>query len=149
MSLCSEDEIDARFKAMTDYQGLRHFKKGISLISQWTGKKHKEMERVIVTVLAGIVDSRVLKAVHAALNFIYYAQYQRHTDITLARMQNALDIFHSHKNVFSELRRDENFNILKFHSMLHYLDSIRSLGSADGYNTESPERLHIDYAKEA
>ena len=33
--------------------------------------------------------------------------------------------------------------------MLHYLDSIRALGSADGYNSESPERLHIDYAKEA
>jgi hypothetical protein len=33
--------------------------------------------------------------------------------------------------------------------MLHYIGSIRSLGSADGYNTESPERLHIDYAKEA
>ncbi|THG97025.1 hypothetical protein EW026_g4917 [Hermanssonia centrifuga] len=26
---------------------------------------------------------------------------------------------------------------------------IRLLGSADGYNTESPERLHIDYAKDA
>lgn len=33
--------------------------------------------------------------------------------------------------------------------MLHYLDAIRRLGSADGYNTESPERLHIDFAKEA
>lgn len=138
-SLCSEDKIDAWFKAMTDYQGLWHFKKGISSISQWTGKEHKEMECIIVTVLAGIVNSRVLKAVHATLDFIYYAQYQRHTNITLARMQNALDIFHSHKNVFSKLHCDENFNILKFHLMLHYLDSIRSLGSADGYNTESPE----------
>ena len=147
--ITSEDEIDARFKAMTDYQGLRHFKKGISSISQWTGKEHKEMERVIVAVLAGVVDARVLKAVRAALDFIYYAQYQRHTDITLTRMQTALDAFHLHKDVFIELRRDEDFNIPKFHSMLHYLESIRSLGSADGYNTESPERLHIDYAKEA
>lgn len=148
-SLSSEDEIDARFKSMTNYQGLRHFKKGISTISQWTGKEHKEMERVIVAVLSGIVDSRVLKAVRAILDFIYYAQYQRHTDITLARMQNALDTFHSHKDVFAQLRRDEDFNIPKFHSMLHYIDSIRSLGSADGYNTESPERLHIDMNKDA
>jgi hypothetical protein len=147
--LTSEDEIDARFKAMTDYQGLRHFKKGISSVSQWTGKEHKEMERVFVAVLAGLVDSRVLKAVRGILDFIYYAQYQSHTDITLARMQDALDKFHSHKDVFVELRPSEDFNIPKVHSMLHYLDSIRSLGSADGYNTESPERLHIDYAKEA
>ena len=146
--LTSEDEVDARFKAMTDYQGLRHFKKGISSVSQWTGKEHKEMEHVIVTVLPGLVDSRVLKAVRAILDFIYYAQYQSHTDITLARMQDALDTFHLHKVVFLELRPTESFNILKVHSMLHYLDSIRSLGSADGYNTESPERHHIDYAKE-
>jgi hypothetical protein len=35
------------------------------------------------------------------------------------------------------------------HSMLHYVNSIKMHGSADGYNSESPERLHIDYAKEA
>jgi hypothetical protein len=134
---------------MTDYQGLRHFERGISSISQWTGKEHKQMERVFVTVLAGIVDTRVLKAVCAAVDFIYYAQYQRHTDITLARMKDALDAFHLHKDVFIELRPGEGFNIPKFHSMLHYIESIRSLGSADGYNTESPERLHIDYAKKA
>jgi hypothetical protein len=33
--------------------------------------------------------------------------------------------------------------------MLHYVRTIRQLGSADGYNTEGSERLHIDYAKEA
>ena len=147
--LTSEDEVDARFKTMTDYQGLRHFDKGISSVSQWTGKEHKEMERVIVAVLIGLVDSRVLKAVRAILDFIYYAQYQSHTDITLARMQDALDTFHLHKDVFAELRPDEDFNIPKVHSMMHYIDSICSLGSADGYNTESPERYHIDYIKAA
>ena len=33
--------------------------------------------------------------------------------------------------------------------MLHYVECIRSLGSADGYNSESPERLHIEFAKDA
>jgi hypothetical protein len=41
-----------------------------------------------------------------------------------------------------------DFNIPKLHSMMHYLGSLRALGSANGYNTESPERLHIDYAKD-
>ncbi len=80
--LTSEYEVDARFKAITNYHGLRHFNKGISSVSQWTGKEHKEMERVIVSVLSGLVDSRVLKAVRATIDFIYYAQYQSHTDIT-------------------------------------------------------------------
>ena len=107
------------------------------------------MEHVIVTILAGLVDSRVLKTVHATVDFIYYTQYQSHTDIMLARMQDVLDIFHSHKDILLELYPGEDFNIPKVHSMLHYLDSICSLGSADRYNSESPKWLHIDYAKEA
>jgi len=33
-------------------------------------------------------------------------------------------------------------------TMQHYTNAIRTLGSADGYNTEFSEWLHIDYAKE-
>ena len=32
--------------------------------------------------------------------------------------------------------------------LMHYIDSIHLLGSADGYNTESPEHLHIELAKD-
>ncbi len=48
-----------------------------------------------------------------------------------------------------DLNIREHFNIPKFHAIQHYVESIRRLGSADGYNTESPERLHIDFAKKA
>ncbi|KAG1832377.1 hypothetical protein EV424DRAFT_1294921, partial [Suillus variegatus] len=41
----------------------------------------------------------------------------------------------------------EHFNILKVHSMCHYVQAICSLGSANG--SESPKRLHIDYVKDA
>ncbi|KAH7916503.1 hypothetical protein BJ138DRAFT_995434, partial [Hygrophoropsis aurantiaca] len=43
----------------------------------------------------------------------------------------------------------EHFNIPKVHSMEHYQMLIELFGSADGFNSESPERLHIDYAKDA
>jgi hypothetical protein len=45
-------------------------------------------------------------------------------------------------------RSQGHFNIPKIHSMEHYTPKICLLGSADGFNTEAPERLHIDYAKE-
>ena len=57
--------------------------------------------------------------------------------------------FHNHKKIIIKLGIQEHLNIPKLHALLHYINCIRSLGSADGYNTESPERLHIDFAKEA
>ena len=42
-----------------------------------------------------------------------------------------------------------HFNFPKLHSLQHYLDSIRLLGTTDNCNTEATERLHIDLAKDA
>lgn len=151
MALVGKDELDERFKAMPDYPGLRHFKNGISSVSQWTGAEHKAMEKVFLGLLVGAVDNRVIQAVRAALDFIYLASLQSHTSHTLSALNQALDDFHLHKDVFIELeaRQAPHFNIPKLHSMQHYVDLIRRFGSADGFNTESPERLHIDYAKDA
>jgi hypothetical protein len=99
-SLVGEEAIDTRFRAMSTHPYLRHFKKGISLISQWTGKEHKEMQKVFLGVLAGIAPPRLLAAARGLLDFIYYAQYQSHTTVTLQRMQEALDLFHANKDVF-------------------------------------------------
>ncbi|KAG6839374.1 hypothetical protein C0991_003198 [Blastosporella zonata] len=142
-------EVDARFKAMAEYPGLRHFKKGISSVSQWTGTEHKEMEKVMMGVIAGAVDSKVLTVARALLNFIYYAQYQCQTSTTLLALKASLKTFHDYKDIFIELGCREDFNIPKLHSLIHYVETIRAFGSADGYNSESPERLHIDLAKDA
>lgn len=147
-----EKEIDDRFRTMPTLTSLRHFKNGISSVSQWTGAEHKEMEKVFVGLLASAhVDKCVIKAVHSIIDFIYYASLHSHTANTLAGLQQALDDFHANKDIFIELeaRNPGHFNIPKIHSMEHYYTLIRWFGSADGYNTESPKRLHIDYAKDA
>jgi hypothetical protein len=147
--IIGKDALDARFKAMSSYAGLRHFKKGISKRKQWTGVDYRELQRVFLGVIAGAVENRVIAAVRAVLDFVYYAQYQSHTEHTLSRMQAALTLFHANKEVFVELGVRDHFNIPKVHSMVHYTDSIRLFGTADGFNTELPERLHIDLAKRA
>ena len=55
LHIVGENEMDARFKVIPHYPGLWHFKKGISTVTQWTGKEHKEMERVFLGVITGAV----------------------------------------------------------------------------------------------
>ncbi|KAI0281068.1 hypothetical protein BC826DRAFT_1094230 [Russula brevipes] len=148
MTIMGVKAMDDRFKAMTNFPGLKHFKNGISGVSQWTGNEHKEMERIFLGIIAGAVQPQVITAAKAILDFISYARYQSHTTSTLIKMQQALDKFHMVKDIFIELGVRRSFNIPKIHSMLHYINGIQQLGSADGLNTETSERLHIDYAKQ-
>lgn len=148
-SMIGDEELDRRFKAVSSYPGLRFFKKGISGVSQWTGSEHKEMQKVFVSIMAGAVRDEELTVVRSLVDFIYYAQFQQHTSKTLAVLQRSLEVFHTCKDVLIKLGIREHFNIPKFHNIQHYVASIMALGSADGYNTELPERLHIDFAKEA
>ena len=150
-ALVGEEEIDARFKTMPDLSGLRYFKSGISGVSQWTGAEHKEMERVFVGLMAAKADERVVQAVRSLLDFIYLASLHRHTSASLTAMGKALDSFHQNKQAFIDFdaRQPAHFNIPKYHMMEHYVALVHLLGTADGFNTEWSERLHIDYAKDA
>lgn len=107
------------------------------------------MQRTFVGVMAGAVNDEVLTVIRAVIDFIYLSQLHSHTTKTLTSLQQSLETFHTHKNVFVELGIREHFNIPKVHNIQHYVDAIYSLGSADGYNSELPERLHIDFAKSA
>ena len=83
------EEIDQRFHIMTPHSTLQHFKKGISLMMQWTGTEHKNMEKVFLGVLANATDLVVIQAVHGVLNFIYYVHFKVHTNESLAHLDAA------------------------------------------------------------
>ncbi|KAF9235882.1 hypothetical protein BU15DRAFT_89436 [Melanogaster broomeanus] len=149
MEIVGSEEIDRRFRMLPNYAGLRHFHKGISSIKQWTGTEHKEMQKVFVGLLAGAIPDRVLTVARALLDFSYFAQLKVHSERSLTELNTALATFHAHKDVFIELEVRAHFNIPKIHQLSHYVQSIRLYGSPDGFNTELPERLHIDFAKDA
>ena len=85
----------------------------------------------------------------ALLDFIYLSQYPVHTTASLNAMGAALCRFHEDKDVLIELGVQEHFKLLKLYSLLHYTRSSTLFGTADNYNTEQSERLHIDFTKKA
>jgi hypothetical protein len=108
------------------------------------------MEKVFLGLIAAGAHPEMVKAARGLIDFAYFASLQSHTSETLLGLRNALDTFHAHKKIFIELGgRKEHFNIPKIHALDHYEPLIRLFGNTDGFNTESPERLHIDYAKNA
>ncbi|EUC56746.1 hypothetical protein RSOL_193550 [Rhizoctonia solani AG-3 Rhs1AP] len=142
-------QIDNRFKLIPRHSELRHFLSGVTALKQSTANEHRQMQKVFIGIMHGLVPDRVLKTVLAVIDFIYYARLPVHTDTTLRLLDEALARFHEFKDTFIELEIRKDFNVNKIHSMVHYSESIRQMGAADGYNTETPERLHIEFAKRA
>ncbi|KIM78368.1 hypothetical protein PILCRDRAFT_75668, partial [Piloderma croceum F 1598] len=138
-----DTELDARFKRLPPAHGVRHFKVGISGLTQVSGPEHKDICKELLGCLLGLssIPLGAVRASRALLDFLYLAQYPSHSDDTLKYLQDALDEFHVNKEVFLNLHAclGGHFNFLKLHSLRHYLDSIRLLGTTDNYNTEATE----------
>lgn len=143
-----EDALDSRIRSLPLAHGVRHFKNGISGLAQVSGVERKHIARIILSCLVGKIKPKGIIACRSLLHFIQLAQYPSHDEETLGYMQVELDRWHEHRSYFIDEGLREDFNIPKFHSLLHYFDSIRWLGTTDNYNTEMFERLHIDFAKQ-
>ncbi|KAG9090045.1 hypothetical protein FRC06_001241, partial [Ceratobasidium sp. 370] len=146
-------ELDARFASMTQAAGMTHFGKGISHVQQWTGRESKEMLKQILPMVAGdLKPPKLTQLVWSAVDFIYRAHASSMTDSDIDELETTLETFHRLK----ELMIEQGFygdsaqfdRIPKLHMLKHYAHAIRELGTPDGYNTEAPEHLHIEYAKE-
>ncbi|KAJ3722652.1 hypothetical protein C8R42DRAFT_696108 [Lentinula raphanica] len=143
-----EEELDERIRQLPPTPGVRHFPKGISGLAQMTGTEQKHIARILLGCLVGKMEPKGITACRSLLHFIQLAQYPSHDKETLQYMQNELDTWHKYRDYFIDKGAREHFNIPKFHSLLHYIDSIRWIGTTDNSNTEGFERLHIDFAKE-
>ncbi|RDB30888.1 hypothetical protein Hypma_004899 [Hypsizygus marmoreus] len=140
-------ELDRRIRSLPPAYGVRHFKNGITALSQISGTERKNMAKILLGCLAGAIPQRGILAVKSILDFIYLAQYSTHDSITLGYMEDALNLWEANRVFFLETGIRGDFNIPKFHSLLHYIESIKMFGTTDNYNTELFEHLHIDFAK--
>ncbi|KIY43176.1 hypothetical protein FISHEDRAFT_8353, partial [Fistulina hepatica ATCC 64428] len=145
--LMSSKELDARISKLPPCYGVRHFKNGISHLSQVSGPERKQIAHVLLACLVGKVPKCALIAIRSLLDFTYLSQYASHDEVTLGYLEGALNVYYEHMDAFITYGCRKHLNIPKFHSLRHYLDSIPRMGTTDNYNTEMFERLHIDFAK--
>ncbi|TFK16438.1 hypothetical protein FA15DRAFT_662155 [Coprinopsis marcescibilis] len=146
--IVSKKKLDLCIHALPQFQGLRQFKNGISALSQISEPKRKDMAKILLPCLVGKIPSSGLKAVKGLLDFIFLSQYPTHDSHTLKYLEDVLDLFQKNKSYFIDVNCHKTLNILKFHSLIHYAESIQCFGTTDNYNTEIFECLHIEFAKE-
>ena len=150
-------EIDARASRLPPNHHVRIFSNGFCSLSKLTGREHADICRVILGIIIDIPikkqptrsTSKIIQAVRALLDFAYLAQYPVHSGHTLNQMMDALRQFHENKDIFIDLGARVDWKINKLHYAIHYRLMIERYGTADNYNTEYTERLHIPFAKDA
>ena len=151
----SEDEINARCRRLPPNHNIWSFFKGITKLSHLTGREHSDICRILLGLVidmrlpGGMSSVRLVRAVRALLDFVYLAQYLVHSKASLDALDDALQRFHENKQIFVDFGIRSHFHFPKLHFARHYRYLIERFGSADNFNTEYTERLHIDLAKEA
>ncbi|KAG9088082.1 hypothetical protein FRC06_002241, partial [Ceratobasidium sp. 370] len=133
-------------------QDLQHFKNGVTTVKNWAGRELQDMVRQLLLV---VFDAQAPKdfvcMIHALLDFSYLAHGAQLTDVELTEMDRALVELHSTKDVLIRMKMVKEAGsfdrIAKLHMISHWIDDIHELGTPDGYSTETPEHLHIIYAK--
>ncbi|KAJ3738205.1 hypothetical protein EV360DRAFT_58335, partial [Lentinula raphanica] len=154
-NICGADEMDARVRRLPSNHHIRIFQKGITSLSRVSGTEHKQMCSFILGTIVDIPgltplqSNSLLASTRALLDFLYLANYPVHSENSLNALDEALAAFHSHRDVFITLNVRQHFNFPKLHFLQHYARAIRLFGTTDNYNTETTERLHIDFAKDA
>jgi hypothetical protein len=149
---------------MQPLSGMRHFKDGISHLSQWSGRDDRELMKVLLVAIAGApkIDRAVMRCMRSLHDFIYLAQYRSHSTTTLEYLEQSLKIFHSLKWIFvtNGARRGDKKKakppviphfkgIPKLAALHNYAYHIPRMGSSVQFSTEVTETCHQSMAKAA
>ncbi|EGN99123.1 hypothetical protein SERLA73DRAFT_54876 [Serpula lacrymans var. lacrymans S7.3] len=103
--LMGTEELDARICTLPPVYGSKHFKNGLSPLSQISGGERKDMSNVLLGCLVGKLPKQAIIAIRSLLDFIYIAQYPTHSNTTLGYLlvSDALKTFHQNKAIFVTL----------------------------------------------
>jgi hypothetical protein len=85
----------------------------------------------------------------AFIEFCYIARRDIHDTCSLAALDDALQRFHHHREIFRTTGiRSEGFNLPQQHSLIHYVKLIRAYGAPNRLCSSITESKHIKAIKE-
>ncbi|KAF7984714.1 hypothetical protein HWV62_13026 [Athelia sp. TMB] len=148
-------ELDRRLQALPISLGIRHWSNGVSRLKQCTGREHRDLEKIIVPVIAGAVEAPVLCAIRAIVEFIFTAQalllYRDH----FHALREALREFHTYKNdiIRAGGHRGKNgpilhFKIPKLEGFGRVAYNADHMGAPYQYTSDITERCHMTHVKQ-
>ena len=154
VNIMGGEELDRRMAALQPRLGVRHWKNGISTLKQCTGREHRDLQKILVAVIANAVPDNVLCAVRALVEFIFHAQGLLLYDEHFHAMDEALREFHTFKTAIINAggRQGKNgpmmhFRIPKLEGLLRVVSSARRMGAPYQYTSDITERCHITLVK--
>jgi hypothetical protein len=145
------DLIDERFSIIPRFSNIRQFGDKLTRVKQWTGAEYKDMLKVWLAALAPLLKGHPdhFKFIKSVTDFILITSYHSHTETTLKYLQDALSGISSNIHLFLPYRKSHSMSkIPKIHSLLHYIECIREMGSADNSDTEISEAAHKNLIKD-
>ncbi|KZP15179.1 hypothetical protein FIBSPDRAFT_750832 [Athelia psychrophila] len=155
INMIGGDELDRRLSSLQRCVGVRHWPSGVSKLKQCTGREHRDLEKVIVAVIAGAVHPQVLKSIRALLEFIFHAQGQLLYEEQLHSIRESLREFHHYKNsiLLSGGRLGKHgsmthFNLPKLEGMGRVAWNASLMGAPYQWSSDITERCHITLVKQ-
>jgi hypothetical protein len=105
--------------------------------------------QVYLPAIEGHVPDEMVQAMRSFLEFCYIARRDIHDTHSLKALDDALQRFHHHREIFRTSGiRANGFNLPRQHSLIHYVKLIRSFGAPNGLCSSITESKHIKAVKE-
>ncbi len=104
--------------------------------------------QVYLPAIEGYVPDEAVQAMRAFIEFCYIARCDIHDTCSLAALDNALQRFHHHREIFCTSGIRTDFNLPWQHSLIHYVKLIRAYGAPNGLCSSITESKHIKAIKE-
>jgi hypothetical protein len=139
-------ELDWRLSVLQLHIGTRHWANSVSTLKQYTGREHRDLEKLLTAVAVRGIPDDVLCALHSITEFIFLAQDRFLYNESLHALTEALREFHHFKpsilTTGGRLGKNgplDHFQILKLKLAQHIVRSMQAMGAPYQWSSDITE----------